>query len=75
MKDPNIRKLIDRCLEIDAGLKTLQKALVFDEDDADSFENTYHWIIERLIEANRENHRAADQLSIQEFRRNLDEEN
>ena len=75
MKDPNIRKLIDRCLEIDAGLKTIQKALVFDEDDSDSFENTHLWIIERLIAANWENHNAADQLSIQEFRHNLDEEN
>ena len=72
MKDSKIRKIIDRCLEVDAGLKTLQKALVFDEDDLDSFENTYHWIVERLIAANRENQELADKISIQDFRRNLD---
>ena len=67
------RKIIDLTLEIDAGLKTLQKALVFDEDDKDSFENTYHWIVERLIKANRENHDLANEISIQEFRRKLED--
>ena len=73
MKDSNIRKIIDRCLETDAGLRTLQKALVFDEDDVDSFCNTYHYIIERLIIANWEIHELANEISIQDFRRLLED--
>lgn len=69
----NSKKIINLCLEIDAGLKTLQKALVFDEDDKDSFENTYHWIVERLIEANWQTHDIANEISIQDFRRKLED--
>ena len=46
------REIMTRCLKNDAYLKTLQKALVFDEDDIDDFENNYHELIEELIKEN-----------------------
>ena len=74
MKD-NFQKMRLLCLEIDAGLKTLAKALVFDEDDKDSFQNTYDWIIQRLIKANWEVHDISNEESLKEFRRNLEQQN
>ena len=53
-------KIITLCLKNDEYLKTLQKALVFDEEDCDSFENTYHEMLKELIEANWQGMRCRD---------------
>lgn len=65
------REIMTRCLKNDAYLKTIQKALVFDEDDKDSFENTYNDMLEELIKENWAIHRIAEKLSIDNFRQNL----
>lgn len=80
------REIMNRCLKNDAYLKTLQKALVFDEQDGrielrrstaqsrphlDSFENTYNDMLEELIKENWAIHRIAEKISIDDFRRNL----
>ena len=66
------REIMTRCLKNDAYLKTIQKALVFDEDDKNSFENTYNDMLDELIKENWAIHRIAEMLSVEEFRRNLE---
>lgn len=48
----NPEKIIELASKNQNYLKTLQKALVFDEDDPDSFENTYHEMLSEMIETN-----------------------
>ena len=68
----NPEKIILLCLKNDAYLKTLQKALVFDEDDCNSFENTYHEMLSEMIEANWQIRRIAEQMSHEEFKKYLE---
>ncbi len=65
-------KIIALCQKNDEYLKTLQKALIFDEQDINSFENTYHEMLKELIESNWQICRVAEELSLEEFRRNLE---
>ena len=65
------RQIMAHCLKVDEYLKTLQKALVFDEQDRDSFENTYHQMLDEMIAANQKAHDLAAQISRDDFRRNL----
>ena len=69
--DPQKIQLL--CLEIEDGLKTIGKSLTFDEDDNDSFQNTYDWIIERLVTATGEIHDIAESQRINKFRNQLDQ--
>lgn len=64
-------QIITQCLKVDEYLKTLQKALVFDEQDSNSFENTYHQMLDEMIAANWKTHNIAEQLTREEFRRIL----
>ena len=66
------RQIMAQCLKVDEYLKTLQKALVFDEQDTDSFSNTYHQMLDEMISANWKAHDCAAQISRDEFRRNLE---
>ena len=69
MKNNNYSdKIIHLCLKNDEYLKTLQKALVFDEDDVQSFENTYYEMLKEMIETNWQVHRIAEQMRQDEFR-------
>ena len=62
------QQMIDRCLKIDRHLKTLKKAFVFDEQDEDSFENTYNHKLQELIATNWENYNAAyESKRIEDF--------
>ncbi|AFZ38397.1 hypothetical protein Sta7437_4977 (plasmid) [Stanieria cyanosphaera PCC 7437] len=70
-KSSHSEKLIDNCLKIHDYFTVLQKALTFDEDNIDSFENNYRHIIDFLIEVNWKNHNIAETISYEEFHRIL----
>lgn len=61
-------EVITLALRNDEYLKTLQKALVFDEGDKDSFENTYHEMLDQMIATNWEMHRLGEEIKRREFK-------
>ncbi|MGK7892753.1 MAG: hypothetical protein AB4372_03665 [Xenococcus sp. (in: cyanobacteria)] len=68
----NSENIILLCQKNDEYLKTLQKALVFDEQDINNFENTYHEMLSEMIDNNWRIHRIAEELNQKEFRRILE---
>ncbi len=70
MNNTPSEKIIDLCLKMNDHLKTLQKALVFDEQDNNSFENTYHQILNEIIQSKDQIHDIAEKLGYQEFQLN-----
>ena len=65
------QEIMLRCLKNDAYLKTIQKALIFDEEDSESFENNYSFMLDEIIKENWAIHQTAEELSIREFHRIL----
>ena len=60
-------QIITLCLKVDEYLKTIQKALVFDEQDNNSFENTYHQILNEAKQANWQIHNLANDIERENF--------
>lgn len=70
-ENSHAEQIILQCLKLDEYLKTIKKALVFDEDDVESFENTYNEILNEAIAINWRNHDVAEQISRDDFRKIL----
>ncbi len=51
-KSSHSEKIIVNCLKIDACLKTLYKALNYDENNIEEFGNDYLWMIEEALDIN-----------------------
>jgi hypothetical protein len=51
----------------------IQKALVFDEDDSESFYSTYNLILDELIKDNLLIYKIAKNLSLEELKQNSEE--
>ncbi len=63
--------VVDNCLELDAGLKTIQAALRHLEMDKDQ-PNICEYLLSNLIKLNWENHdKATERRSIERARREL----
>ena len=67
----NGEKIMVNCLRVDAYLKTVYKALHYDEDVVDGFCNDYLYILEEAIEVNWKNHVVGEDVSREEFHRVL----
>ena len=67
MKNTPSKQIMTLCLKINDYLKTLQKAFVFDEQDNNSFENTYHQLLNEIIQSNDQIHDIAEKLSYEKF--------
>ncbi len=65
------KKIMVNCLKVDAYLKTVYKALHYDEDVVDGFCNDYLYILEEAIEVNWKNHVVGEDVSREEFHRLL----
>ena len=61
------------CLKNNAFLQMIQKVLVFDEDDGESFYSTYNLILDELIKDNLLIYRIAKNLSLEESKQNPEE--
>ena len=64
-------EIISLCLKIDEYLKTINKSLDFDEMNSEAFENHYAVLIEETIKSNWEIRNLAQQLTRDDFHRNL----
>ena len=64
-------EIISLCLKVDEYLKTINKSLDFDSDNSENFENHYAELIEETIRTNWKVHNLAQQLTCDDFRRNL----
>ena len=66
-KSSHGEQIMVNCLKVDASLKTVHKALNYDENEVDGFYNDYLYILENAIETNWKNHNVAEEVSIEEF--------
>lgn len=64
-------QIMVNCLKVDASLKTLYKALSYDEDHVEGFCNDYLWMIEDAIDINWKTHVVGEDVSRDEFHRIL----
>ena len=62
-------RIMVNCLELDASLKTVYKALQYEENNVDGFSNDYLYILENAIKTNWKNHNVGEDVSIEEFNR------
>ena len=67
MKNTPSKQIMNLCLKMHDYLKTLQKALVFDDQDDNSFENTYHQLLNEIIQSNDQIHDIAEKLGYEKF--------
>ena len=64
-------QIMTNCLKVDASLKTLYKALSYDEDHVEGFCNDYLWMIQDAIDINWKTHVVGEDVSRDEFHRIL----
>ena len=68
-KSSHGEQIMVNCLEVDASLKTIYKALYYDENEVEGFCNDYLYILEKAIETNWKTHVVGEEVSIEEFKR------
>ena len=73
MKKLMFEQIMLLCLKNNAFLQMIQKALVFDEDDSESFYSTYNLILDELIKDNLLIYKIAKNLSLEELKQNSEE--
>ena len=73
MKKIRFEQIMLLCLRNNAFLQMIQKALVFDEDDGESFHSTYNLILDDLIKDNLLIYEIAKNLSLEESKQNREE--
>lgn len=64
-------EIILNCLKINDYLKTIKKSIMTDAQDMNQFEDHYSDLIQVALDINWSNHEAAEQISRDDFRRNL----
>lgn len=65
------KKMLILSLKMHSYLKTMQKALAYDEDSKDHFQNTYDEMLDELLRTNWQIHDLAESIKLDSFRDTL----